>query len=141
MAESKELYATDGSGVLCFPVDLCLARLAPCSQEEADTRLLLHAADAVQKGCNKVTICNVDTDVVILTVASFSKTAPDEHWVAFGVGTNFRYIDVHEMVATMTPTKCVTLQVLQHSPAVILYLHSLAEERRLPGKLGSLFWR
>ena len=31
-------------------------RIAPCSQGEADTRLLLHAADAVQKECMKVTI-------------------------------------------------------------------------------------
>ena len=47
LAESKELYATDGSGVLCSSVDSYLARLAPCSQEEADTRLLLHAAGDV----------------------------------------------------------------------------------------------
>ena len=49
LAEGKELYATDGCGVLCSP-ESCLARLAPCSHEEADTRLLLHAADAVQNG-------------------------------------------------------------------------------------------
>ena len=73
VALGKELYATDGTGVLCSPADLCVARLAPCSQEEADTRLLLHVADAVQKGCKKVTIRTVDTDVVVLAVASFSK--------------------------------------------------------------------
>ena len=43
----KELYATDGTGVLCSPAEPCLACLAPCSQEEAETRLLLHVADAV----------------------------------------------------------------------------------------------
>ena len=53
LADQKELYATDGSGVICSPTDSCLARLAPCSQEEADTRLLLHAADATQKGCKE----------------------------------------------------------------------------------------
>ena len=52
-------------------------------------RLLLHAADAVQKGCNKVTIHTVDTDVVVLAVASFSKTAPDELWVALASGQTF----------------------------------------------------
>ena len=51
LAESNELYATDGSGVLCSPAESYCARLSPCSQEEADTRLLLDAADAVQKGC------------------------------------------------------------------------------------------
>ena len=55
-----------------------------------------------------MTICTVDNDAV----ASFSKIAPGELWVTFGVGTNFRYIAaVHEMVVTMTPTKCLTLPV------------------------------
>ena len=61
-------------------------------------------ADAVQKGCKKVTIRTVDTDVVVLAVASFSKIAPDELWVAFGVGSRFRYIAIHKMVTTMNPT-------------------------------------
>ena len=51
LAEGKEVYATDGSGVLCSPAESDSAYLAPCSQEEADTRLLLHVSDAVQKGC------------------------------------------------------------------------------------------
>lgn len=111
LAQGKELYATDGTGVLCSPTELCLACLAPCSHEEADTRLLLHVADAVQKGCKKVTIRTVDTDVVVLAVASFNKIAPDELWVAFGSGSSFRYIAVHQMVATMNPTQCLTLPV------------------------------
>ena len=106
LADRKELYATDGSHI-----DSCLAHLAPCSQE-ADTRLPLHAADAMQKGCKKVDIRTVDTDVLVLDAASFSKTGPDERWVTFGVGTNYQYIAAHEMVATMTPTKCLSLPVL-----------------------------
>jgi hypothetical protein len=111
LADGKELYASDGSAVLCSPAESYLARLALCLQEEADTRLLLHAADAVQKGCKKVTIPTVDTDVVVLAVASFSKIAPDELWVSFGVGSSFRYIAVHEMVSTMNPSECLTLPV------------------------------
>ena len=111
LPQGKELYATDGSGVLCSSAESHLSQLAPCSQEEADTRLLLHVADAVQKGCKKVTIRTVDTDVVVLAVASFSKTTADELWIAFGVGSSFRYIAVHEIVATMSPTQCLTLPV------------------------------
>ena len=59
-----------------------------------------------------MTIRTVDTDVVVLALTSFSKTAPDEVWVAFCVGLNIRYIDVHEMVATMNPTKYLTFPVL-----------------------------
>ena len=56
---------------------------------------LLHVADAVQKGCKKVTIRTVDTDGVVLAVAAFSRIAPDELWVAFGVGQSFRFIAIH----------------------------------------------
>nr|CAD7203000.1 unnamed protein product [Timema douglasi] len=42
--EGKELIVAYRSGVFCFPAESYLARLAPCSQEEAD---------AVQKGCRK----------------------------------------------------------------------------------------
>ena len=66
VAEDKILYATDGTGVLCSSTEADLGYLALCSHEEADTRLLLHAADAVQKGCKKVTIRTVDTDVVVI---------------------------------------------------------------------------
>ncbi len=78
LSEGKELYETDGSGVLCSSAESCSASLAPRSQEEADTRLLLHVADAVQNGCKKVTIRTADSDVVVLPVALFSKIASDE---------------------------------------------------------------
>ena len=111
VAEGKEIYATDGSGVLCSPAESYLAHLAPCSQEEADPCLLLHVTDAVQKGYKKVTIRTVDTDMIVLVVVSFSKIAPDEFWVAFGVGSKFRYIPIHKMVSTINPTQCLTLPV------------------------------
>ena len=96
LAESNEQYATYGNGVLSSPADSYCVRLFPCSQEEADNRLLLDAADAVQKECKKVAILSVDIDVVIFAVASFSTTVPDQFLVAFGVGSNCRYIAVRE---------------------------------------------
>ena len=60
----KKLYATHGSDVLSCPAELDLTNLAPCSHEEADTRLLLHVTDVILKGCKKVAIHTVDTDVV-----------------------------------------------------------------------------
>ena len=104
LADGKELYASNGSGVLCFPAESNLARLAPCSQEEADTHLLLHAADAAQKGC-------ILYEPLILAVTSFSKIGPDELWIAFGAVSSFRCIAVHEIVSTMCPSECLTLPV------------------------------
>ena len=40
----KELYATRGSDVPRSPTELAVSNLAPCSHEEADTRLILHVA-------------------------------------------------------------------------------------------------
>ena len=37
--------------------------LSPCTHEEADTRMLLHDADGVKQGRQKIVIRTVDTDV------------------------------------------------------------------------------
>ena len=47
--------------------------LVPCSQVEAHTRLFLHVADAVRKGCRKVCVQRVDTDVIVVAIAMFRK--------------------------------------------------------------------
>ena len=68
------------------------ASLSPCTHEEADTRMLLHAADAVQQGDRKILLRTVDTDVLVLAVSVFhdlSSMRPEEQletWVAFRAG-------------------------------------------------------
>ena len=64
------------------------------------------------KGCKKVTIRTAENNLLTLAVASFSEIPPDEPWVAFGVGSSFRYISVDKMVTTINQTKCLTLPVL-----------------------------
>ena len=107
----KELYATLGSDVLRSPTGLDVSNLALCSHEEADTRLILHVADAVLKGHTRIGICTVDTDVLVLAVASFNKIKPDELWVIIGTGSNLRCIAVHGLVATMDPRCCSSLPI------------------------------
>ena len=53
------------SQVLCS-IPRNLDGLSPCTHEEADTRLLLHAADCAQHGHKKIMLRTVDTDVVVL---------------------------------------------------------------------------
>ena len=109
--KGKVIYATIGEDVLSTDTDADVENLAPCSQEEADTRLLLHAADAVQKGCSNICIRTVDTDVVVLAIAKFAQVNPNKLWLAFGSKTNFRYIPIHEIVLTLSPSICKTLPV------------------------------
>ncbi len=50
MVITKQIVATSGSGVLCIPPTQDTGNLAPCDHEEADTRMFVHVADAVNKG-------------------------------------------------------------------------------------------
>ncbi|KAJ8405691.1 hypothetical protein AAFF_G00316710 [Aldrovandia affinis] len=101
----KQIIITNHQEVLCTqPRDV--VGLAPCSHEEADMRILLHVQDAVRPGYTKVSICTVDTDVVILAVAAAGRLDIDELWVAFATGKNFRYLAAHEMAVALGPNKC-----------------------------------
>jgi len=75
IGEGKVIYTTDEVDVLSTETNADVTNLAPCLHEEADTRLLLHVADAVQKGYSKV---------YIRTVYS-STCVPCFHWVRYSV--------------------------------------------------------
>lgn len=96
----KELYATDGEMVKTNNSKRCdLTALQPCSHEEADTRLMVHAADAAKEGHSRIMIRTVDTDVVVLAVASFGQIDElDELWISLGTGKHHQYVPVHEIV-------------------------------------------
>ncbi len=73
--------------------------LSPCNHEEADTRMILHVADAIHEGYMQILLRTVDPDVVTaMTAAAKLSTISDlEQWVAFGTGKRFKYIPVHEI--------------------------------------------
>ena len=73
--------------VVCIPPQ-DTSHLAPCDHEEADTRMILHMADAVNKGFKRILLRTEDTDVVVLSVAAATKLHVhiEELWIAFGKG-------------------------------------------------------
>ena len=83
--------------------------LAPCMYEEADTRIFLHLEDAVWHGPNRVSIRTVDTDVVVLAVASAQRLDLAELWIAFGVGKNFQFFVAHEIAKVLGCDQCIAL--------------------------------
>jgi hypothetical protein len=106
--EGVTLISTHNEDVLCsVPIDKY--GIAPCNHEEADTRVLLHAAHAVKKGHTKVLIRTVDNDVVVLDVAYTQRLGIQELWVAFGVGKHFRYIPVHQIATDLGVQSCEAL--------------------------------
>ena len=60
-------------------------------QEEADTRMLLHALDATQRGATSITIHSPDTDVLVLTLWVYKRLCPDTT-VIVGTGGKRRSI-------------------------------------------------
>ena len=110
--DDKQLVITDGEAVLRKPPLLDLALLAPCSHEEADSRMLLHVSHAANHGHHKILIKTVDTDVLVLAVSVDQGLLPeDELWLAFGTGKSFRYLAAHEIAAGLGPEKAQALPV------------------------------
>ena len=99
--------------VIAVPPFEDTAALAPCNHEEADTRMMVHAADAVKSGHRRILIRTVDTDVVVLAVwmAQELHEAVDELWLAIGTGKSFRYIAAHKLAVSLGPDKSKALPV------------------------------
>ena len=85
------------------------ADLSPCTYEEADTRLLLHAADAARRGYTKVMVRTVDTDVVVIAVAKFQYLSLSELWIEFGVGKHLKYLPAHDISCSIGEEKSQAL--------------------------------
>ena len=71
----------------------------------------------------------------------FDKIKPDELWIAFVTGANFKYIRVHHLVEAIGPgmrssLSCQSSMSRQGAPQ---YPHLVVEERKLPGTLGKVF--
>ena len=105
---NKDVISIYNSDVLSnHPRDL--ARLAPCTHEEADTRIILHLEDAVKDGNDKLSFRTVDTDVVVLAVTAVQRLDVSELWTAFETGKHFRFLAAHEMARSLGPDRCIAL--------------------------------
>ena len=100
----KTIISTHEQSALASPASTDVSGVSPCSHEEADTRLILHAADCVCNGYERVLVQTVDTDVLVLAVANFSEMHAAELWVAFGTGKHFKMIPVHEIANNLGET-------------------------------------
>ena len=115
----KEVYVTSGTEVLSKGTD---QQMDTCDHEEADTRLLVHIVDAIQKGHSNCLIRTIDTDVIVILVVKFfyllSLNPNINIWVAFGKGKNFSNWHINS-VCTCWVKK--NLQHCQSSTASQLY--------------------
>ena len=85
---TSTIIVTRGDNAICNKVR-SLDAVAPCSHEEADTRVFVHARDATSQGSKSITIKANDTDVVIIAVStmpSLQELGLQKLWIAFGQG-------------------------------------------------------
>ena len=92
--QGKQLFTTKLDGCIAAPAGADISALAPCTHEEADTRMMLHVAAAASAGHRRQIIRSSDSDVVVLAVWTVAKLEQeiDELWVALGSGNHFRYL-------------------------------------------------
>ena len=87
------------------------SNFSPCSHEEADTRIILHLADAAKSGYDRILIRTVDTDVVVLAATYYYTVPASEIGIAFGTGKHFRYIGAHCIAQALGPEKASVLSI------------------------------
>ena len=108
--DGQQIVTTFRNNVMCNQ-ERQHANLSPCSHEEADTRIILHLADAAKSGYDRILIRTVDTDVVVLAVTYYYTVPASEIWIAFGTGQHFRYIGAHCIAQALGPEKSSVLSV------------------------------
>jgi hypothetical protein len=105
---SKQVLATSGENVLSSS-SINTSNLSPCTHEEADARLVLHAIHAANENHQKIKIRTVDSDVVIIAVSAFRSIRCTELWVTYGTGPHIMHLPIHEIAASLSPSMCRTL--------------------------------
>ena len=82
--------------------------LAPCSHEEADTRIFIHARHATMEGNKALVMKANDTDVLVIAIATQSplqELGLQKMWIMFGRGSRLRCIAVHDITSAIGPEK------------------------------------
>ena len=100
LPQGKHLFTTILSDCASSLSDVDVCAVAPCTQEEADTKFFLHVATTTVADHLRVKVRTSDSDVVVLGVSTFValRQQTDGLWIAFGMRQHYRYIPVHDIV-------------------------------------------
>ena len=114
------------------------------NHEEAETRMLLHAAHALACGYKRIMQRTVDTDVHVLVVFTVQmlkdrECQPFELWVSFGSGRNHRNIPAHMIASSLGPQKTRSLPAFLAFTGCDTVSSLLVKERRLQWLSGIAF--
>ena len=87
MAEGKGMKFVVAWGSTCEATHRGITHIKS-SQEEADTKIILHALDAATHGATEINIHSPDTDVLVLALRRYPELCND---VNFSTGTGLRH--------------------------------------------------
>ena len=105
----KIFIATCNENVLVVPNGgINVDSLQPCNQEEADTRMFLHAVHASSHRSTRVTVKSNDSDIVILGTVRFPQLDLEELYVTFGRDKSYQ---VSQAICTFNCFSCNTRQL------------------------------
>ena len=88
--------------------NMSLEELAPCTHEEADTRIFLHAWHAARNGYKSLMVDANDTDIIVIAISQMTflkEIGLELMWIRFGKGQHTRWIPIHDLVSTLGPEK------------------------------------
>lgn len=91
--EDKQLFATHKEDVVSSSEIPMKEAIAPCTHDEADTRMFVHLKHAVTLGFKEASLRTVDTDVVVIALYHFEELKElglEKLYIEFGTGKNFR---------------------------------------------------
>ena len=100
---------------------ISLEGVAPCSQEEADTRIFVYARQAAAEGSKVIMIKACDTYVLVIAVSwlpVLQALGLEELWISLGQGRNLRWISVLDLAVSLGPDK--TSGILFFSGSVVV---------------------
>ena len=66
--EDKAMFITSDNNVICKGTEQLMSQ---CDHEEADTRIIVHVKDSLERGDRCVMVRTVDTDVVVILIGQF----------------------------------------------------------------------
>ena len=78
------------------------------TQEEADTKIILHALDASAQGATQLSIYSPDTDVLVLALRRYPDLCSNSCFVT-GTGSSRRVINLKSIADALGPTKSAAL--------------------------------
>ena len=131
----KQIISTYHEEILCTqPTDVL--GLAPCTQEDADSRIMIHLKDIVMEGISKVSIRTVDTDVVVLAIKAVECLGITELWVAFDVGECFQLIATNEIANALGPQQCMALPMFHAFTGCDTMSYFWRKEKKQHGMCG-----